>query len=254
MLWQGFRKAYGYIWIIMEKRAFIKTLALAGAGTGLLGYSSITEGKNTILKGLDTDIPKLSLPILPYAYEALEPHIDAQTMKLHHDIHHLSYVTGANNALKEIQAAQSNKDFKLIKHWERELAFHMNGHILHSLFWTSLTGSSNSGTPGKKTISLIEKSFGSFENFTAYFTSVCNSVEGSGWGIVAYLPETKNLIISQIEKHNVHHIANSVVILPIDVWEHAYYLKYQNKRADYTAAVMKIINWKEIESRVADLD
>jgi len=249
----GRQNCNSYIWEKMKKRTFIKTLALSGAGVGLSQFSALGAEINPIPSFMDLEYSPITLPPLPYAYDSLEPYIDAQTMKLHHDIHHLSYVNGANAAMKEIKSSVNSADYKLIKHWQRELSFHMNGHVLHSLFWTSLCQSNSSGTPGKKMSQMIDKSYGSFENFKNYLTNALNTVEGSGWAIVSYLPETQGLIISQIEKHNLQHIATAQIILPIDVWEHAYYLKYQNKRAEYTSAILKLINWNELEKRVSSL-
>jgi len=190
------------------------------------------------------------LPPLPYDYNALEPHIDEQTMKLHHDIHHQGYVTGLNTAESKLDEARKNGDFAAVKHWSRELAFHGSGHFLHSIFWENMSPKGG-GKPAGELAAAIDKSFGSFESFAAQFKAAANAVEGSGWGILAYQPQTDNLVILQAEKHQNLTQWGVVPLLVLDVWEHAYYLKYQNKRPAYTEAFFHVINWNDAAKRYA---
>ncbi|MCH7619259.1 MAG: superoxide dismutase [Candidatus Marinimicrobia bacterium] len=189
-----------------------------------------------------------TLPELPYAYDALEPHIDEQTMRLHHDIHHNGYVTGLNNAEEKLAEARDSGEFGLTKHWEREAAFHGAGHLLHTIFWTNM-GPDGGGEPGGELSDAIKGDFGDFDKFKAHFSAAANQVEGSGWGILAYRPFDGKLVILQAEKHQNLTQWGVIPLLVIDVWEHAYYLKYQNKRPDYTAAFYNVINWSNIEDR-----
>lgn len=189
-----------------------------------------------------------TLPELPYAYDALEPHIDEQTMRLHHDIHHNGYVTGLNNAEEKLAEARDSGEFGLTKHWEREAAFHGSGHLLHTIFWTNM-GPDGGGEPGGELSDAIKGDFGDFDKFKAHFSAAANQVEGSGWGILAYRPFDGKLVILQAEKHQNLTQWGVIPLLVIDVWEHAYYLKYQNKRPDYTAAFYNVINWSNIEDR-----
>src|SRR5690606_8452685 len=184
-------------------------------------------------------------PPLPYAYDALEPHIDEQTMRLHHDIHHLGYVNGLNTALAKLDEARTSGDYSLVKHWSREMAFHGAGHLLHVLFWNTMapaTSGDNRPTDTDLNAALTE-SFGSFENFKKHFTAASSAVEGSGWGILAYEPIGNRLVVLQAEKHQDLTQWTSVPLLAIDVWEHAYYLKYQNKRGEYVNNWFNVINW-----------
>jgi len=190
------------------------------------------------------------LPPLPYDYNALEPHIDEQTMKLHHDIHYQGYVTGLNTAESKLDEARKNGDFAAVKHWSRELAFHGSGHFLHSIFWENMSPKGG-GKPAGELAAAIDKSFGSFESFAAQFKAAANAVEGSGWGILAYQPQTDNLVILQAEKHQNLTQWGVVPLLVLDVWEHAYYLKYQNKRPAYTEAFFHVINWNDAAKRYA---
>lgn len=236
----------------MNKRSFLKTSLLAGAATALGSANTFAAGSllanDPIIKsGVDAN-GKYVLPPLPYAYNALEPHIDEQTMKLHHDIHHNGYVKGLNNATDKIAEAIEKNDFSLIKHWERELAFHGSGHFLHVLFWEIM--GPNQGKRSADLDKLINKSFGSFDKFKALFTASSNAVEGSGWGILAYQPGVDKLVVLQAEKH--HNLSQwiSIPILALDVWEHAYYLKYQNKRGAYVDAFFNVINWDAVSKRL----
>lgn len=188
------------------------------------------------------------LPPLPYAYNALEPHIDEQTMKLHHDIHHLGYVNGLNNAENKLAEARQKNDFALVKHWERELAFHGAGHFLHCIFWENMAPNAG-GEPSGKLADAIKARFGDFKTFMAQFKAAGAAVEGSGWVLLVKNNMTKNLEILTSEKHQ--NLSQWVVtpLLVCDVWEHAYYLRYQNKRADYLNAFTNVINWKDVEKR-----
>ena len=190
------------------------------------------------------------LPPLDYDYEALEPHIDGQTMRLHHDIHHLAYVNGLNNAETKLAAARDANDFALVKHWERELAFHGAGHFLHCVFWKNMAPNGG-GKPSGALLAQIEKDFGGYDKFVAHFKAAAAAVEGSGWALLVKNRMTKQLEVLISEKHQ--NLSQWVVdpILVLDVWEHAYYLKYQNKRAAYIEAFFNVVNWKDVEARYA---
>lgn len=185
------------------------------------------------------------LPPLPYDYNALEPHIDEQTMRLHHDIHHKSYVDGLNNAEAKLAEAREKGDHALIKHWMRECAFHGSGHFNHVLFWEVMSPNGG-GEPEGPLADAIKASFGSFAQFRAQFLAAANTAEGSGWGVLAYRPQVKDLVVLASEKHQNLTQWGVVPILMVDVWEHAYYLKYQNKRPAYTEAFMNVVNWKKV--------
>jgi superoxide dismutase, Fe-Mn family len=191
------------------------------------------------------------LPALPYAYNALEPYIDEQTMHLHHDIHHKGYVDGLNKAEEKLAEARANGDFGLIKHWEREAAFHGSGHFLHAIFWENMAPAGKGGTPEGALAAAINESFGSLEAFKNQFSAATIAVEGSGWGILAYRPADGKLVILTAEKHQNLTQWGVIPLLVLDVWEHAYYLKYQNKRAEYVKNFYNIINWHDVAKRLA---
>ncbi|WP_035213200.1 superoxide dismutase [Desulfitobacterium hafniense] len=188
------------------------------------------------------------LPELPYAYDALEPHYDEATVRLHHDIHHKGYVDGLNNAEAKLAEAREKGDFGLVKHWERELAFHGSGHLLHTLFWTNMTPDGG-GTPAGALGERISQDFGSFEAFKKQFSAAAVAVEGSGWAVLVWNPEFKKLEILQAEKHQNLTQWGAVPLLTVDVWEHAYYLKYQNKRAAWVETWWNLVNWADASQR-----
>ncbi len=230
----------------MNKRDFLKTSAVLGTAA-LFGNSISALGENRIVSPLAATLNadgEYTLPPLPYAYDALEPHIDSTTMKLHHDKHHAGYVRGLNKATLMVSKAVESGDFALIKHWERELAFHGAGHFLHSIFWQVM--GPTQGQRSHTLVKYINKSFGSFDNFKKLFFNATKTVEGSGWGILAYQPDADKLIVLQAEKHHNQTQWVSVPILVCDVWEHAYYLKYQNMRGDYINGFMEVINWDKV--------
>ncbi len=237
----------------MDKRTFFKSAALAGAGLFAARVGS-TATPDFPVAGffspgpLTNDKGEYILPPLDYPYNALEPHIDEQTLKLHHDKHHAGYVKGLNRATQAVREASEKGDFSLIKHWERELAFHGAGHVLHSIYWKNMTPrkTSPSGTLKK----YIARDFGTQEGFVKYFSAATKSVEGSGWGILAYQTGTDKLVVLQAEKHQNLSQWISIPLLVCDVWEHAYYLKYQNKRADYIRNFFDVVNWDDVASRL----
>lgn len=189
-----------------------------------------------------------TLPPLPYAYNDLEPYIDEQTMKLHHDEHHLSYVKGLNTAEKKMQEARQKGDYDLIKHWEREAAFHGAGHYLHTLFWNVMSPKGG-GKPTETLALQIEKDFGGFDAFKSHFSKAAEKVEGSGWAILVWSPRSRRLEILQVEKHQNLSQWDVVPVLPLDVWEHSYYLKYPNQRAKYIEAWWNVVHWPYVNER-----
>ena len=193
---------------------------------------------------------RYQLPPLPYAYDALEPHIDEQTMHLHHDLHHKGYVDGLNKALDMLAAARESGDFGLVKHWEREAAFHGSGHFLHSIFWENM-GPQKGGEPQGALRQQIDKDFGSFEAMRKQFSAAATAVEGSGWAMLVWEPGAGQLEVLTAEKHQNLTQWGVVPLLVLDVWEHAYYLKYQNRRAAYVEAFWNVVNWDDVAERLA---
>ncbi len=232
------------------------------AAIGALGFAGSTASAaqpkvrqahiSPAAMGFDATTREYKLPDLPYAYDALEPVIDEQTMRIHHDKHHAGYVNGANNALKQLEAIRMGSgDAGLIQHWQRQLSFHMGGHINHTLFWSSMKpeGAGGGGQPAGNLSNQIINDFGSFGHFTKHFTAAATKVEGSGWGWLVYEPAAKQLMVLQMQNQQDLLFTGAIPLLGVDVWEHAYYLKYQNRRADYVEAFLRVVDWEEISRR-----
>jgi Fe-Mn family superoxide dismutase len=195
------------------------------------------------------------LPDLPYGYDALEPHIDAETMRIHHDLHHKAYVDNANAALDGTEWAgkpveQILGDIEIIPE-EKRTAVRNNagGHANHSLFWTIMSPDGG-GTPGGDLGSAIDDAFGSFDALKAAINDGGVKRFGSGWTWLAW--DGTGLSVYSTPNQDSPLMQSHVPLLGIDVWEHAYYLKYQNKRPAYLEAWWNVVNWPEIERRYSE--
>lgn len=194
------------------------------------------------------EIGNHTLPPLPYDYDALQPYISEEIMKLHHTKHHQSYVDGLNKAEKSLEKARKSGDFSLVKHWSRELAFHGSGHNLHTIFWHNMSPKGG-GKPSGALLKEIEKYFGNFDAFKKHFTEAAKQVEGVGWALLVWSPRSRHLEILQSERHMLLTQWDTIPLLVLDVWEHAYYLQYKNNRAAYVDKWWNIVSWKNVEER-----
>jgi len=188
------------------------------------------------------------LPDLPYDYSALEPHISARIMELHHSKHHKAYVDGANNALAGLADAREAGNFANINRLEKDLAFHLKGHVNHSIFWTNLAPGAG-GQPEGELAAAITEFFGSFDSFAAHFSAASLGIQGSGWGVLSWDPVGKRLIVQQLFDQQANTAQGTIPVLQLDMWEHAFYLDYLNVKADYVAAFWKIVNWPNVAQR-----
>ena len=191
-----------------------------------------------------------TLPDLPYDYSALAPHISARIMELHHSKHHQAYVTGANTALEKLAEARESGDLAAVNLHEKNLAFNLGGHINHSAFWTNLSPEGG-GEPTGDLAETIGTDFGSFEAFKKHFAAVAAGVQGSGWAILAWDSIGQKLIIVQLYDQQGNIPLGLTPIVLLDVWEHAYYLDYQNVRADYVTAWWNLVSWDDAAARLA---
>ncbi|KQT96380.1 superoxide dismutase [Sanguibacter sp. Leaf3] len=195
-------------------------------------------------------MPLYTLPDLAYDYSALEPAISGRIMELHHSKHHQAYVTGANTALEQLAEARATGNLGNVNKLEKDLAFNLGGHVNHSIFWTNLAPGADGGPEGDLATTLDEE-FGSLEAFKAHFTAVALGVQGSGWSVLAWDALGSRPIIVQLYDQQGNLPAGVVPLLMLDVWEHAYYLDYQNVRADYVAAFWTIVDWSDVAARLA---
>lgn len=192
------------------------------------------------------------LPDLPYDYGALEPHIKGRIMELHHDRHHATYVKGANTALERLAAARESDDFEGINQLEKNLAFNLSGHVLHSVFWTNLTPDASEPSPwlGEQLGSL----FGSVDRFRRHMTQAAATVQGSGWSLAAYDPASGRVVVQQVYDHQGNHGQGTVPLLAIDAWEHAYYLQYENDKGAFFDAIWNVVDWADVERRLREAE
>ncbi|QKK10138.1 MAG: superoxide dismutase [Planctomycetota bacterium] len=226
-------------------------MALIGSGLAFAGAASAGQPENDSFLpiGWDAEASEYVLPKLPYAFDALEPHLDAQTMQIHHGKHHAGYVRGLNAALAALAEARASGDASLVQYWSRKVSFHGSGHVNHTLFWLGMApaGKGGGGQPSGPLAEAINRDFGGFDKFSWQFQAAARSVEGSGWGWLVHEPISGRLTVVQVENQQKLLMTGCVPLLGIDVWEHAYYLKYQNRRADYVAAFMNVINWGHVQ-------
>lgn len=189
-----------------------------------------------------------ALPELTYDYAALEPHISGRIMELHHSKHHAAYVAGANAALDAMAEARETGSFANINRLEKDLAFHLGGHINHSIFWTNL--SPNGGDkPTGELAAAMDEFFGSFDAFVAHFTAASMGIQGSGWGVLSWDPIGRRLIIQQLFDQQGNAAQATIPLLQLDMWEHAFYLDYVNVKADYVKAFWNLVNWQNVTDR-----
>jgi superoxide dismutase, Fe-Mn family len=189
-----------------------------------------------------------SLPDLPYDFGALEPHYSGQILELHHDKHHAAYVTGANTTLDKLSEAREKGDFGGIVGLEKTLAFNVSGHVLHSIFWKNLSPDGGDKPDGDLATGLDEF-FGGFDAFKSQLTQASSTIQGSGWGVLAWEPLGQRLLVEQVYDHQGNVGNGSIPLLVFDAWEHAFYLQYKNVKADFFTALWNIINWADVAAR-----
>lgn len=190
-----------------------------------------------------------TLPELPYDYSALEPHISGKIMQLHHDKHHQAYVTGANTALEQLEAARDAEDLGAVNKLEKDLAFNLGGHVNHTIFWNNLSPEGG-GRPEGELAAAIDEFFGSFEKFQAHFTAVATGIQGSGWSVLAWDSIGQRPAIFQLFDQQANVPLGLTPLLMLDMWEHAFYLDYLNVKADYVKAFWNIANWQDVAQRL----
>jgi Fe-Mn family superoxide dismutase len=190
-----------------------------------------------------------TLPALDYDYGALEPHISGQIMELHHDKHHAAYVKGANTALEKLAQARDTDDYGAISKLQKDLAFNLSGHVLHSLFWQNLSPTGG-GEPTGEVAAQLTTDFGGFARFKRHMSEAAGTIQGSGWALAAWDPASSRIIIEQVYDHQGNHGQGTMPLLAIDAWEHAYYLQYKNAKADFFAAIWNVFDWDDVTQRL----
>lgn len=242
----------------MDRRKFIYSLGLASAAmsfNNISGFTKINTINNKNVRSNDT-MAKFELPALPYAFDALEPHVDARTMEIHHGKHHAGYVNNLNKAVEGTEAEGKSLEELMQNMSKYSTAVRNNGggHYNHSLFW-SVMGPNKGGNPSGELLDAINKQFGSFDKFKEEFATAAATRFGSGWAWLIVKADGSLAVTSTPNQDNpVMDLAEvkGTPVLGIDVWEHAYYLNYQNRRPDYIAAFWNVINWDEVAKRYSE--
>lgn len=204
-----------------------------------------------LIPGAVDDEGNWTLPPLGYGYDAVEAAIDAETMRLHHERHHAGYVRGLITAEEKLAEARASGDFALVQHWSDQLAFNGGGHALHCIFWDCMGGEEMGGRPEGALAEAIERDFGSYDGMWGHFAAAAKGVQGSGWGLMVYNFAAGKLQIFQGQNQQLNTMWSMVPLLALDVWEHAYYLRYQNRRGAYVDAFPQVINWRKVGARYA---
>ncbi|NYI04096.1 superoxide dismutase [Allostreptomyces psammosilenae] len=194
-----------------------------------------------------------TLPELPYDYSALEPAISGEIIELHHDKHHATYVKGANDTLEQLAEAREKDSWGSINQLEKNLAFHLSGHILHSIYWGNMNregGGEPSEADGTGELAeAIRENFGSFARFKAQLSKAAVGTQGSGWGVLSYDPLGDRMLVHQVYDHQGNVGQAGIPLFVIDTWEHAFYLQYRNVKADFVEASWRIANWHDVQDR-----
>jgi superoxide dismutase, Fe-Mn family len=188
------------------------------------------------------------LPELPYGYDALEPHVSRELLELHHDAHHAAYVKGANQTLEKLEDARREREFEHIGQLEKNLAFNVAGHVLHSLLWKNLAPGAG-GKPSGEIADALTQDFGEVDAFKEQLTAAASAVQGSGWAALSWEPLGRRLLVEQVYDHQGNTGNATVPILVVDMWEHAYYLQFRNKKAAWLDAFWQLVNWTDVAQR-----
>jgi len=229
---------------IISRRALIKSLGAGAFAFGVGGMAGRARAEEAELPA----VKPYELPPLPYAYNALEPQINEATVRVHHDKHHAAYVKGLNTALESLEKARASNDFSHIKCICNDIAFNGSGHVLHTLYWNSMR-SGASPKPEGVLMNAIERDFGSFDSFKGQFTAAAKQAQASSWGVLAWEPMGRRLVVLTAGEHQNLTIWGATPLLVCDTWEHAYYLQYQNRRPEYVDAFFQVIDWPAVSKR-----
>jgi Fe-Mn family superoxide dismutase len=232
----------------MNRNEFVKTSMILG-GSSILPTNNVFSQslQQTGMDKLTDKDGKFALQPLPYNENFLEPAMDQETLHLHYTFHHGDAAKAANKDLEMIKKAIDENNVETVDYWTKKLSFHLSSHILHTIFWTNLTNKKSD--PLGALLKQIEKDFGSYDKLKLLISRTSKGVDGNGWGILGYQPYTQKLTVLQCENHEKLTQWGVIPLLVIDVWEHSYYLKYRNRRAEFVDNLFPIINWDNVAQR-----
>ena len=234
----------------MDRKEFLKSAGIV-SGISLLPSTSVFSQslQETGMDKLTDKDGNFALQSLPYSENFLEPSMDQETLHLHYTFHHGDAVKAANKDLQMVKKAMDENNLEVVDYWTRKLSYHLSSHILHTIFWTNL--SNKKTDPSGALLKQIEKDFGTYDRLKSLIAKTSKGVDGNGWGILGYHPSTDKLTVLQCENHEKLTQWGVIPILVIDVWEHSYYLKYRNRRAEFVDNLFPIINWDNVAERYA---
>jgi superoxide dismutase, Fe-Mn family len=232
----------------MKRNDFLKSGLILGGASLLPANNVFSQSlKETGMDKLTDADGNFALQPLPYSEKFLEPSMDQETLHLHYTFHHGDAVKAANKDLAEVKKAIDANTLDTVDYWTKKLSFHLSSHILHTIFWTNLTNKKSD--PTGELLKQIEKDFGSYDKLKLLISKTSKGVDGNGWGILGYQPYTQKLTVLQCENHEKLTQWGVIPILVIDVWEHSYYLKYRNRRAEFVDNLFPIVNWDNAAQR-----
>jgi superoxide dismutase, Fe-Mn family len=232
----------------MDRNDFLKTSAIVAGATLLPANNVFAQSlQQTGLDRLTDKEGNFALQPLPYNENFLEPSMDQETLHLHYTFHHGDAVKAANKDLAMIKKSIDENNLDTVDYWTKKLSFHLSSHILHTIFWTNLTNKKSD--PSGALLKQIEKDFGSYDKLKVLIAKTAKGVDGNGWGILGYQPYTQKLTVLQCENHEKLTQWGVIPVLVIDVWEHSYYLKYRNRRAEFVDNLFPVINWDNVAER-----
>lgn len=200
-----------------------------------------------------SDGNRYRLPELGYAADSLAPVYSQELLELHHDKHHAAYVKGANKALADLADARAQSNYAALNQLQKDLAFHLSGHILHSMFWQNMSPKGG-GTPDGGLEQAIRAGFGSVDALREQFEHAATSIQGSGWAALCFEPLSETLIVEQIYDHQGNLGNGSVPLLVLDMWEHAYYLQYRNEKQRWARSFWDVVDWTDVASRLESVE
>ena len=232
----------------MNRKTFVRNSLVLGGATLLPADSLFSQSlKESGMDKLTDQDGNFALQPLPYSENFLEPAMDQETLHLHYTFHHGDAVKAANRDLAMVKKAIDENSLDTVDYWTKKLSFHLSSHILHTIFWTNL--SNKKSEPSGGLLKQIEKDFGTYEKLRLLLSKTSKGVDGNGWGILGYQPYTGKLTVLQCENHEKLTQWGVIPILVIDVWEHSYYIKYRNRRAEFVDNLFPIINWDNVAER-----
>ena len=232
----------------MNRKEFIKSSTILGGVTLLPTGSVFTQSlQQSGMDQLTDPSGNFAQQPLPYNETFLEPNMDQETLHLHYMFHHGDAVKAANRDLQMVKKALDENSLETVDYWTRKLSYHLSSHILHTIFWTNLTNRMTH--PAGDLLKQIEKDFGSYDKLKLLISKTSKGVDGNGWGILGFHPSTKKLIVMQCENHEKLTLLGAVPILVIDVWEHSYYLKFRNRKAEFVDNLFNVLNWDNVADR-----